>query len=140
MRRDVITIDKASGKITKLGRSFSRARDYDAMGPDVSLNFFFHSQNPQKAPHDDGSSNRPALFKALKVNCKRERKSSTLSHCMKSMSSTADPRASWLSFLVTRVKSSLKSVNKSTSRSPNGARKARQRLCPVFSSLMKCIC
>ena len=30
---DVITIDKASGKIGKLGRSFSRATDYDAMGP-----------------------------------------------------------------------------------------------------------
>jgi RuvB-like protein 2 len=30
---DVITIDKASGKITKLGRSFTRSRDYDAMGP-----------------------------------------------------------------------------------------------------------
>ena len=29
---DVITIDKGSGKITKLGRSFSRSRDYDAMG------------------------------------------------------------------------------------------------------------
>jgi len=29
---DVICIDKASGKITKLGRSFSRSRDYDAMG------------------------------------------------------------------------------------------------------------
>ncbi|ORX99262.1 ruvB-like 2 [Basidiobolus meristosporus CBS 931.73] len=29
---DVISIDKASGKITKLGRSFNRARDYDAMG------------------------------------------------------------------------------------------------------------
>ncbi|KAG0587454.1 hypothetical protein KC19_2G165400 [Ceratodon purpureus] len=30
---DVIAIDKASGKITKLGRSFARSRDYDAMGP-----------------------------------------------------------------------------------------------------------
>eukprot|EP00884_Botryococcus_braunii_P018614 jgi/Botrbrau1/5436/Bobra.182_1s0038.1 len=30
---DVIAIDKASGKITKLGRSFTRSRDYDAMGP-----------------------------------------------------------------------------------------------------------
>eukprot|EP00560_Eucampia_antarctica_P008530 CAMPEP_0197824636 /NCGR_PEP_ID=MMETSP1437-20131217/1858_1 /TAXON_ID=49252 ORGANISM="Eucampia antarctica, Strain CCMP1452" /NCGR_SAMPLE_ID=MMETSP1437 /ASSEMBLY_ACC=CAM_ASM_001096 /LENGTH=517 /DNA_ID=CAMNT_0043424341 /DNA_START=16 /DNA_END=1569 /DNA_ORIENTATION=+ len=29
---DVISIDKASGKISKLGRSFSRSRDYDAMG------------------------------------------------------------------------------------------------------------
>lgn len=36
--RDVITIDKATGKITKLGRSFTRARDYDAMGAQVSLN------------------------------------------------------------------------------------------------------
>ncbi|XP_014681840.1 PREDICTED: ruvB-like 2 [Priapulus caudatus] len=29
---DIITIDKATGKISKLGRSFTRARDYDAMG------------------------------------------------------------------------------------------------------------
>ena len=34
--RDIVTIDKASGKITKLGRSFTRARDYDAMGPQVA--------------------------------------------------------------------------------------------------------
>lgn len=30
---DVIAIDKGSGKISKLGRSFARAHDYDAMGP-----------------------------------------------------------------------------------------------------------
>ena len=30
---DIIAIDKASGRITKLGRSFARSRDYDAMGP-----------------------------------------------------------------------------------------------------------
>lgn len=29
---DVISIDKASGRISKLGRSFGRAKDYDAMG------------------------------------------------------------------------------------------------------------
>ncbi|PPS19538.1 hypothetical protein GOBAR_AA01037 [Gossypium barbadense] len=34
---DVIAIDKASGKITKLGRSFSRSRDYDAMGPQTKF-------------------------------------------------------------------------------------------------------
>ena len=34
---DVVMIDKASGRITKLGRSFARSRDYDAMGADVSL-------------------------------------------------------------------------------------------------------
>lgn len=33
----MIAIDKASGKITKLGRSFSRSRDYDAMGPQTKF-------------------------------------------------------------------------------------------------------
>ena len=28
-----MTIDKATGRVTKLGRSFTRSRDYDAMGP-----------------------------------------------------------------------------------------------------------
>ncbi|CAG8625843.1 430_t:CDS:2, partial [Paraglomus occultum] len=35
MAGDVIAIDKTSGKISKLGRSFARARDYDAMGADT---------------------------------------------------------------------------------------------------------
>jgi RuvB-like protein 2 len=30
---DIITIDKASGKISKLGRSFAKASDFDAQGP-----------------------------------------------------------------------------------------------------------
>lgn len=30
---DVVTIDKASGRVTRLGRSFARASEYDAMGP-----------------------------------------------------------------------------------------------------------
>src|ERR1700752_2659517 len=34
---DVISIDKASGKITKLGRSYTRSRDYDAMGVDTKF-------------------------------------------------------------------------------------------------------
>eukprot|EP00828_Plagiopyla_frontata_P041952 TRINITY_DN613_c0_g1_i1.p1 TRINITY_DN613_c0_g1~~TRINITY_DN613_c0_g1_i1.p1 ORF type:complete len:462 (+),score=74.36 TRINITY_DN613_c0_g1_i1:174-1559(+) len=34
---DVITIDKASGRISKVGRSFSRAADYDAQGPQTRL-------------------------------------------------------------------------------------------------------
>ncbi|BFZ55602.1 RuvB-like protein 2 [Savitreella phatthalungensis] len=32
---DVIHIDKASGKVSKLGRSFARSRDYDAMGTET---------------------------------------------------------------------------------------------------------
>merc|ERR1711939_618221 len=34
---DIITIDKASGKISRLGRSFARASDYDAMGPETKF-------------------------------------------------------------------------------------------------------
>ena len=34
---DIISIDKSNGKIIKLGRSFSRARDYDAMGSDTKF-------------------------------------------------------------------------------------------------------
>lgn len=35
MAGDIISIDKSSGKITKLGRSYARSRDYDAMGVDT---------------------------------------------------------------------------------------------------------
>ncbi|KAF9266594.1 DNA helicase [Marasmius fiardii PR-910] len=34
---DVIAIDKTSGKVSKLGRSFARSRDYDAMGSDTKF-------------------------------------------------------------------------------------------------------
>lgn len=37
MAGDIISIDKSSGKITKLGRSFARSRDYDAMGADTKF-------------------------------------------------------------------------------------------------------
>jgi len=33
---DAISIDKASGRISKRGRSFGRAKDYEARGADVS--------------------------------------------------------------------------------------------------------
>jgi RuvB-like protein 2 len=37
MAGDIISIDKASGKVTKLGRSYTRSRDYDAMGADTKF-------------------------------------------------------------------------------------------------------
>ncbi|KIV92719.1 RuvB-like helicase 2 [Exophiala mesophila] len=37
MAGDVISIDKSSGKISKLGRSYTRSRDYDAMGADTKF-------------------------------------------------------------------------------------------------------
>lgn len=39
---DVITIDKVTGKITRIGRSFTRARDYDAAGPQTRFDFYFN--------------------------------------------------------------------------------------------------
>lgn len=38
---DVITIDKATGRVSKLGRSYTRARDFDATGPSVCSGFLF---------------------------------------------------------------------------------------------------
>ena len=35
--RDVISMDKATGKITKLGRSWTRARDHHVMGPNTKF-------------------------------------------------------------------------------------------------------
>jgi RuvB-like protein 2 len=37
MAGDIVSIDKSSGKITKLGRSYARSRDYDAMGADTKF-------------------------------------------------------------------------------------------------------
>ncbi|KAG1871618.1 TIP49-domain-containing protein [Suillus subluteus] len=33
---DVVVIDKTSGRVSKLGRSYARSRDYDAMGADLT--------------------------------------------------------------------------------------------------------
>ena len=41
---DVITIDKANGKITRLGRSFSRSKDFDAVSGDVGEEWMAESQ------------------------------------------------------------------------------------------------
>jgi TIP49 P-loop domain len=61
---DVITIDKATGKITKLGRSFTRARDYDATGAqtrsDLILAIFL-------APAAAGF--KPSNLGSILVNC-----------------------------------------------------------------------
>lgn len=37
MAGDIISIDKASGKISKIGRSYAKSRDYDAMGVDTKF-------------------------------------------------------------------------------------------------------
>lgn len=37
MAGDVISVDKSSGRISKIGRSYTRSRDYDAMGADTKF-------------------------------------------------------------------------------------------------------
>lgn len=43
---DIIAIDKASGKISRLGRSFARSKDYDAMGERI-LHIPLHAHGAQ---------------------------------------------------------------------------------------------
>jgi RuvB-like protein 2 len=61
---DIVAIDKTSGKISKLGRSFARSRDYDAMGADVSSIFYFRLPKMLILFHRQNSYNaRKAKFK-----------------------------------------------------------------------------
>ena len=87
---DIITIDKATGKISKLGRSFTRARDYDAMGPQVSSPLSLSLSLSLSPFNHNFYLYRPNLFSVLKVSYKRGRKLYILSVFMKLMSSTAE--------------------------------------------------
>ena len=78
---DVIVIDKTSGKVSKLGRSFARSRDYDAMGADVGSALSFIIYNPR-----DFCRYRQSSCNAQKAKSKREKKSCIPFHCTKSMS------------------------------------------------------
>jgi RuvB-like protein 2 len=71
---DVVSIDKASGKVSKLGRSFARSRDYDAMGADVR---FFYIVNRELS----NNKIRQNSCGARKARYRNEKKSFTLSLC-----------------------------------------------------------
>ena len=96
---DVVVIDKTSGKVSKLGRSFARSRDYDAMGADVR-------SFPSTCPIIQARFRRRNSYNAQKVKYKNAKKSSTQSRSTKSTSSTAEHKVSSLSLPATRVKSS----------------------------------
>lgn len=81
MAGDVIAIDKASGRISKLGRSYARARDYDAMGSDVRNVIF---EYPAVDRSLISCVCRLNLCNVLKESYKRERRSSTQCHSTKS--------------------------------------------------------
>lgn len=71
---DVVVVDKSTGRITKLGRSFTRARDYDAMGADV--------RKPCPPPRTDLA--RPNSCNVQRASCKSARRSRTPSPCTRS--------------------------------------------------------
>ena len=78
---DVIIIDKTSGKVSKLGRSFARSRDYDAMGADVRPPLFFIVYISRDFCHYRRSS-----CNAQKAKYKREKRSCIPFRCTKSTS------------------------------------------------------
>jgi hypothetical protein len=80
------------------------------------------------------------MFNAQKVNFKRERKSFIPLLFTKLMLLTQELKVSWHFLPEILVKSSLKSENKSTKKSPNGEKKEELKSFQVSSSLMRCIC
>lgn len=58
---DVITIEKSSGRITKLGRSFARSRDYDAIGSDVRISKPNHQTKFVQCPEGELQRRREVM-------------------------------------------------------------------------------
>jgi len=85
-------------------------------------------------------AHRQDTFNAQRVNCKRERRLYILSHSMKLMLSTLEPKDSRLFSQVISEKLSQRLESKSTKRWLNGERKEEPRLCQVCCSLMRCTC
>lgn len=120
---DVIVIDKASGKISKLGRSFARSRDYDAMGADVCLRYTLFSINQfmNIVP-------RPNLYSVPRVKSRNAGRLCTRFRCTRLTSSTVGHKVSLPCSLVIPAKLSLNYESKSTQKSANGEKKERQKL------------
>jgi TIP49 P-loop domain len=74
---DVVSIDKASGKVSKLGRSFARSRDYDAMGADVRSSMSSLVSSGVNVTRQNSSG-------VPKARYRNEKKLFTLYPCMKS--------------------------------------------------------
>lgn len=108
---DVIAIDKTSGKVTKLGRSFARSRDYDAMGADVRPQIHLTLTSAPMSLFF-----RPSLSSVPKAKFKSAKKLCTQYHSMKSTLSTAGPKDSSHFSLVILVKSSPSYATRSTPR------------------------
>lgn len=90
---DVIAIDKTSGKVSKLGRSFARSRDYDAMGADVRSIYGFSFQVISSDIRTSTNFRRD-LYNVQKARFKNGRRWCTPSHCTKSTLSTVERKVS----------------------------------------------
>lgn len=113
---DVITIEKSSGRISKLGRSFACSRDYDAIGSDTKF---------VQCPEGE---------------LQRRREWYTPCRSTKLMLLTRARKAFSRSLPVTQVKLSPSFAIRSMLRLANGAKKAKQKLSPVCFSSMRYIC
>lgn len=95
---DVIAIDKASGRVTKLGRSFARSRDYDAVGRMHAwlICLLCTVMRLQVPP--------PSLSPAPTASCSVARRWCTRCPCTRSTSSTAGPKGFLRCLRVTPVR------------------------------------
>jgi DNA helicase TIP49 (TBP-interacting protein) len=123
---DVIAIDKTSGKVTKLGRSFARSRDYDAMGADVIVTSSLPCGLLTKSSLS--SAFRLSSCSAQRAKSRNGKKSSILSHCTRSMLSIVERRVFSRFSLVTPARSSPSFETRLTQRWLSGGRKGRLRL------------
>lgn len=113
---DVITIEKSSGRISKLGRSFACSRDYDAIGSDTKF---------VQCPEGELQRRREvvhtvSLHEIDVINSRTQGFSRSLP--------------------VTQVRLSPSFAIRSMLRLANGAKKAKQKLSPVCFSSMRYIC
>lgn len=116
---DIVSIDKASGKVSKLGRSFARSRDYDAMGADV------RSSSASLFPGFSNAKTRPNLSDVPKARYRNEKKLSIQYLCMRSMLSTAGHKDFLPSSPVIPAKSNQNSATRLTQKLLSGVKKAR---------------
>ena len=168
MAGDVITIDKASGKITVIGRSFARSRDYDATGPQTKFVPCPEGelQKRKEVVHTvslheiDVINSRSQGFLALfSVNIllhvdrvpRWPPRTATNSaptpafsrhspRCPADRYAICDDMAAFRFQRATRVRSSRRCGTKSTRRSQSGGRKARPTSCRACYSSTRCTC
>lgn len=141
---DVITIDKATGRISVLGRSFARSRDYDAMGastkfvqcPEGELQKRKEVVHVVSLHEVDVINSRTqgflALFSGWRAAARaRARRIADVCRLGRGARARAPilthPPLCLDALQATRVRSSRRCASRSTRRWPSGARRARRR-------------